>query len=84
MRMDGNITITLHQKNEKYFLRIKDNGKGFNVRERLVEARSEKRIGIWSMEERVGFLNGRMEVESKPFQGTQIVIEIPLEEHENG
>lgn len=65
-------------------LRIKDNGKGFNVRERLVEARSEKRIGIWSMEERVGFLNGRMEVESKPYQGTQIVIEIPLEEHENG
>ncbi|MBL0699685.1 MAG: PAS domain S-box protein [Desulfosarcina sp.] len=80
----NHVKVRLVASYPNIILRIKDNGKGFNVRERLVEARNEKRIGIWSMEERVGFLNGRMDVESKPCQGTQIVIEIPLEEHGNG
>jgi signal transduction histidine kinase len=80
----NHVKVRLVASYPNIILRIKDNGKGFNVRERLAEARIEKRIGLWSIEERVGFLNGSMEIESKPFQGTQIVIEIPLEEYQNG
>ena len=78
------VNVRLVASHPNIILRIKDNGKGFNVQERLVEAISEKRMGIWSMEERVGFLNGKMNVESKPSWGTQIIIEIPLKEKKNG
>ena len=78
------VNIRLIASHPNIILRIKDNGKGFNVRERLIEAVNEKRMGLWNMEKRVDFLNGRMEVESKPSWGTKIVIEIPLEKEKNG
>ncbi|MCD6224636.1 MAG: response regulator [Deltaproteobacteria bacterium] len=78
------VNIRLVASHPNIILRIKDNGKGFNARERFVEAISEKRMGLWSMEKRIDFLDGKMEVESEPSWGTQIVIEIPLKEDKNG
>ena len=78
------VNIRLVASHPNIILRIKDNGKGFNTRKRLVEAIGEKRMGLWSMEKRIDFLNGTMEVESNFLGGTQIVIEIPLKEDKNG
>ncbi len=78
------VNIRLIASHPNIILRIQDNGRGFNVRERLIEAVNEKRMGLWHMEKRVDFLNGRMEVESKPSWGTKIVIEIPLGKEKNG
>ena len=58
-------------------LRIEDNGKGFDVNDRLAAAVNEKRMGLRSMEERVSLLRGRMTIQSRSGKGTKILIKIP-------
>ena len=60
-------------------LRIEDNGKGFDVQKQLAETFDEKQMGLRIMEERAGFLNGKIKIESRLMQGTKILIKIPLE-----
>ena len=61
-------------------LRIEDDGKGFEVEDRLVAASSEKRMGLRSMAERVSLLKGKMRIKSRPAEGTQIYAEVPFKE----
>ncbi|MGB5156473.1 hybrid sensor histidine kinase/response regulator [Desulfobacterium sp. N47] len=65
-------------------IRIEDNGKGFDVNKRLAGLTNEKRMGLRSMEERVGLLEGKIAVTSQPGKGTKIFIEIPFKEKNNG
>jgi signal transduction histidine kinase len=65
-------------------LHIEDNGKGFEVNNRLAVALDEKRMGIWSMEQRVAFLKGEMKIESGPMDGTKIMIKVPYVDRING
>jgi signal transduction histidine kinase len=61
-------------------LRIEDDGKGFDMKDQLVTAMTEKRMGLRSMEERVSLLQGKMRIQSRPMQGTRIFIEVPYKE----
>jgi signal transduction histidine kinase len=65
-------------------LRIEDNGKGFDVQKQLADTFDEKQMGLRIMEERAGFLNGKIKIESRLMQGTKILIEIPCMEKEIG
>lgn len=62
-------------------LRIEDNGKGFDVEQRLTAAIEQKRMGFRSMEERVNFLQGQMNIHSKPEVGTIISIKFPYKKN---
>lgn len=61
-------------------LRVADDGQGFDPEARLPEALGEKRMGLWSMGERVRLLGGRLTIRSRPGHGTRIKAEIPLAE----
>jgi signal transduction histidine kinase len=61
-------------------LRIEDDGKGFDTKERLRQALDEKRLGLRSMQERVKLLGGKMRIHSRIMQGTKLSIEIPYKE----
>ncbi len=63
------------------FLRIEDNGKGFDVKRRMVQVMEEKRMGLQNMEERVRLLHGQMKIQSRPKVGTIISIKFPYEEN---
>ncbi len=76
----SDVTIRLAAAYPNIILRIIDNGKGFDVKERLANALSEKRMGLRSMEERVRLLQGRLEIHSKPAKGTKVIIMIPQQE----
>jgi signal transduction histidine kinase len=58
-------------------LRIEDDGQGFNLKQRMVVAQQEKRMGLRSMEERVDLLGGKMKIYSRISEGTKIFIEVP-------
>ncbi|MBU1169237.1 MAG: PAS domain S-box protein [Proteobacteria bacterium] len=58
-------------------IRIQDNGKGFDVNERLAAAMNEKRMGLHSMTERVNFMNGKIKINAQPNEGTTIIVNIP-------
>lgn len=79
----GKVLIRLLASFPNILLRIEDDGKGFNVKQRLAGMRREKRMGLRSMEERAKFLHGKMEIKSKPGKGTKIVIEIPYKKGHN-
>jgi PAS domain S-box-containing protein len=71
------VTIRLVAVSPNIILRIEDNGKGFDVQERLANITNEKRMGIRSIQERVKLLQGEMVLQSKPMQGTKIYIKFP-------
>ncbi len=61
-------------------LGIEDNGKGFDVKKRELSMINEKRMGLWSMKERVNLLQGKMTIHSQLGKGTKIVIKLRLED----
>jgi len=71
------VSIKLVASFPKIILRIEDDGKGFDKKNRLAAATSEKRMGVRSMKERVSLLNGKMRINSRPAKGTKIFIEVP-------
>lgn len=72
-----NVLVRLVFSHPDIILRIEDDGKGFNEKRYLENAAQQGCMGIWSMRERVGLLNGTMVIESQRQKGTWIVIEIP-------
>lgn len=80
----SHVTIRLSASFPSIFLRIEDNGKGFDLKQRLDAAIQEKRMGFQIMRERVAFLNGKMKIESQPEEGTVILVEVPCKENNIG
>ena len=78
------VTIRLVASSPDIVIRVKDNGKGFDVNDRRNRALKEKRMGLQSMVERVHLLDGKISIQSKPSKGTYILIEIPLKENVSG
>lgn len=64
-------------------LRISDNGRGFDEA-RPRQAALEKRMGLLSLRERARLLGGAFAIQSKPGEGTRIIVEFPCKETGNG
>ena len=75
------VTIRLITSFPSIILRIVDNGKGFDLSKRMVEANMEKRMGLRSMEERARILSGNLTIRSMEEMGTKIVVEIPIDKN---
>ncbi|MFC1828834.1 PAS domain-containing protein [Thermodesulfobacteriota bacterium] len=71
------VAVRLVASYPNIILRIEDDGRGFDARTVLVSASNEKRMGLRSMEERVRLLDGKIKVQSRPEEGTKILIEVP-------
>ncbi|HEB50523.1 MAG TPA: HAMP domain-containing protein [Desulfobulbus sp.] len=67
------VSIILEWREEEIRGIIEDDGVGFDLRNRPCE-----RLGIYGMEERVSLLNGTLQVESSPGQGTLLAFTIPV------
>jgi PAS domain S-box-containing protein len=80
----GRVVIRLVASSPNIILRIEDNGKGFDVKQRLARSLKEKRMGLSSMEERVSLLGGSMKISSRPSKGTKIFIEVPCGVRKDG
>jgi signal transduction histidine kinase len=65
-------------------LRIEDNGRGFDVQERLRASLDSKRMGIRGMKERIAFLEGTLKITSRPGRGARILAEVPCKEEDYG
>jgi signal transduction histidine kinase len=74
----GSLTVRLIVSHPDLIIRIEDDGKGFDVKNRMAQALYEKRMGLRSMQERINLLNGSFEIQSQVNKGTKIVARIPL------
>ncbi|MGA7414132.1 MAG: sensor histidine kinase, partial [Bryobacteraceae bacterium] len=68
-------TVSLGLARHRIRLSIVDSGKGFN---RGAAKGIRKGLGILSMEERVRLVGGSLTLDSKPGEGTRVVVEVPL------
>ncbi len=59
-------------------LTIQDNGVGFHSEKMEQDAGRNGHFGLVGMRERIELIEGRMEIDSKPGQGTKIMMHIPL------
>lgn len=74
------VTIRLVASSPNLMLRIIDDGVGFDVARWRDNSHKEKRMGLQSMMERVGLLNGTIDIRSQDDKGTAIFITIPIKE----
>lgn len=68
------IVVKLEMKPDKIAILIKDDGQGFDPKERKAES-----FGIIGMRERVELLSGDFTIDSKVGKGTVVLIQVPLE-----
>ena len=71
------IRISLHRDAEMVTLQVYDDGVGFDV-EAFERKASASRRGLSSVRERLGLIDGALEIKSAPQGGTTIVATIPL------
>lgn len=76
------VTIRLVASSPNLMLRIIDDGKGFDVNGWRAKSYKEKRMGLQSMVERVGLLNGTIDIRSRLEKGAGIFITIPIKEQQ--
>ena len=69
--------VSIHKLPDCICLKIKDDGRSFQV-QRLLQVKGSKRLGLLGMRERVEMVGGRFEVESTPGVGTTVQARIPL------
>ncbi len=70
-----NVEISLRHKQGKVYLRIKDDGKGFDLKQ---HGRSSKSLGLSVMRERAKLAGGLLQIKSAPSAGTHIHLSIPV------
>ena len=78
------VTLKLAAAFPNIILRIKDNGRGFDVKAWAAVTGREKRMGLRSMQERVTLMNGKLKLQSKPGHGTKVTIKLPFVKEKNG
>lgn len=80
IRHGGAKNITVHYEYTKDYLTlsIEDDGKGFEVDKGLTLAAERGSFGLSNMSERIHFVNGKMDIDSAPGEGTRINIKVPI------
>lgn len=73
-----NVTVAIHRSAGEVFVEIQDDGTGFDL-DAYRAARPETSFGLSGMAERVDLLGGRLDVRSRPSEGTTIEIHVPIE-----
>ena len=68
------VIIQLSQADNMLSITVEDDGKGFHVN----QARAKGGIGLRSIESRVKYLNGTLDIDSETGEGTTVNIEVPL------
>jgi two-component system NarL family sensor kinase len=63
----------------KFVLKVEDNGVGFDVERKRTHASSSSGIGLKSMTNRASLIGAQISVQSQPGKGTSIMVELPVE-----
>jgi len=73
-------SITLNFSERNVTIIIKDNGKGFKIPPGMGDFAKAGKLGMVGMRERTQLLGGALSIKSEPGEGTNLVIDIPLQQ----
>ena len=72
----GKVVASVSQDDNKLYLKVEDNGQGFDLNNIL----SKKTLGLRGIKERTSLIGGTYEIKSSPGCGTSVLISVPLHE----
>lgn len=72
------VRVRLQQGGGTLRLTVSDDGKGFDVQAAREDARKGKSLGLLGMQERMQLLGGRLDFNSSPGKGTDVIAYFPL------
>ncbi|MCR6721648.1 MAG: sensor histidine kinase [Chitinophagaceae bacterium] len=81
--MATEVEVILNYLDNRFSMEISDNGQGFNVSEKRHSANSFSGVGLKSIFNRAKLIGAELRIDSKPGEGTRILIELPLEQADN-
>jgi signal transduction histidine kinase len=73
-----NIAV-IYSIDNKFVLKVEDNGVGFDSEKKRTQASSSSGIGLKSMTNRAHLIGASISIQSQPGKGTVIQVELPLE-----
>ena len=74
-----NVIIDIVQQEREIHMRIKDNGKGFDIEGPFIKGNMNgSGIGLFGMKERVALLNGSLKIRSEKNKGSELEILVPF------
>jgi len=76
------IRLEFGSEKNNIYLRITDNGRGFNVEDVLRKGVDELKMGITTIKELTNIMNGDLQIISKISKGTSLVIKVPYYQEE--
>jgi len=74
----SSVWITMEFGDDKVVLTVKDNGKGFELPERIGDLASTGKLGLAGMQERTQLIRGKLMLQSEPGKETTIAVEVPI------
>ncbi len=72
------ITVNFELNKESYLIKFIDDGIGFDLEAAKEKAVSEMKFGLFSLIERMDYIGGNMQINSKRGKGTFVDIEVPI------
>jgi PAS domain S-box-containing protein len=76
----GRISVRLVRAYPHLIARVEDDGVGFDVKEGMKISSAEKRMGLFSIQQRMQLLGGEVTIRSTRGAGTRLSIRLPIEE----
>jgi signal transduction histidine kinase len=73
-----NVNVSFRLLTNDYRIIVSDNGVGFDLKAMREKALSQKKFGLFSIMERIKYIGGSVEIDTKPRKGTKIVINMPI------
>lgn len=70
--------ISVLRENETVRIRVEDRGVGFNVDILDDPSGKDRGFGLFSIRERIKYFGGELSIQSKPGEGTQVTLMVPL------
>lgn len=72
--------IFISRKDHHLHVKVKDEGKGFEYDKKEQEKNIGGGFGLFNLKERLDLLGGKLEINSKPGEGTAVTVMAPLDE----
>lgn len=74
-----NVRVRIDFTPGEILVKITDDGKGFDLPKIQAETTGKESFGLLSMKERMELLNGKLEIDTAPDQGTKITVVLPVD-----
>jgi signal transduction histidine kinase len=72
------IGVRIIKSNSQISIIVEDNGRGLNLSKLSSPVRDRGGFGLFNIRERLEFLGGNLNIQSKPNKGTRVIMSIPL------